>query len=87
MDVVIAGGHGQIALRLARLLAARGDRARSLVRNPDHVSDVAEAGADAVVFDLEGSDVDVDGGYREAVRRAQREEALLELLRVSVVPA
>jgi uncharacterized protein YbjT (DUF2867 family) len=53
MDVVIAGGHGQIALRLARLLAARGDRARSIVRNPGHVDDVADAGADAVVFDLE----------------------------------
>jgi uncharacterized protein YbjT (DUF2867 family) len=53
MDVVIAGGHGQIALRLARLLAARGERVRSLVRNPDHVADVAEAGAEAVVFDLE----------------------------------
>ena len=53
MDVVIAGGHGQIALRTARLLAARGDRARSIVRNPDHVADVEEAGAAAVVFDLE----------------------------------
>ena len=53
MDVVIAGGHGQIALRLARLLAARGDRARSIVRNPGHVDDIADAGADAVVFDLE----------------------------------
>jgi uncharacterized protein YbjT (DUF2867 family) len=53
MDVVIAGGHGQIALRLARLLDARGDRARSIVRNPDHVDDIADAGADAVVFDLE----------------------------------
>jgi hypothetical protein len=28
MDVVIAGGHGQIALRLARLLSARGERVR-----------------------------------------------------------
>jgi uncharacterized protein YbjT (DUF2867 family) len=53
MDVVIAGGHGQIALRLARLLAARGERVRSLIRNPDHASDVSDAGAEAVVFDLE----------------------------------
>jgi uncharacterized protein YbjT (DUF2867 family) len=53
MDVVIAGGHGQIALRLARLLSARGERVRSLIRNPDHVADVEDAGAEAVVFDLE----------------------------------
>jgi nucleoside-diphosphate-sugar epimerase len=53
MDVVIAGGHGQIALRLARLLSARGERVRALIRNPDHGSDVSSAGAEAVVFDLE----------------------------------
>ena len=53
MDVVIAGGHGQIAVRLARLLSARGERVRSLIRNPDHVADVEDAGAEAVVFDLE----------------------------------
>jgi len=54
VDVVIAGGHGQIALRLARLLSGRGDRVRSLIRNPDHAADVSEAGAEPVVFDLEG---------------------------------
>jgi uncharacterized protein YbjT (DUF2867 family) len=53
MDVVIAGGHGQIALRLARLLSERGERARSLIRNPDHAGDIEDAGAEAVVFDLE----------------------------------
>ena len=53
MDVVIAGGHGQIALRLARLLSARGETVRSIVRNPAHVDDVGEAGATGVVFDLE----------------------------------
>src|SRR3954452_1814226 len=53
MDVVIAGGHGQIALRLARLLSTRGETVRSVIRNPDHESDVAATGASAVVFDLE----------------------------------
>ncbi len=53
MDVVIAGGHGQVALRLAPLLAARGDRVRSLIRNPDHAEDVRAAGAEPVVCDLE----------------------------------
>jgi uncharacterized protein YbjT (DUF2867 family) len=58
MDVVIAGGHGQIALRLARLLSARGERVRSLIRNPDHTADVEETGASAVVFDLESETAD-----------------------------
>jgi uncharacterized protein YbjT (DUF2867 family) len=56
MDVAIAGGHGQIALRLARLLSARGDRVRALIRNPDHVADVEAMGAEAVLVDLEGDD-------------------------------
>jgi uncharacterized protein YbjT (DUF2867 family) len=53
MDVAIAGGHGQIALRLARVLSERGDRVRSLIRNPDHAGDVRAAGAEPVVCDLE----------------------------------
>ncbi|HEY1273918.1 MAG TPA: SDR family oxidoreductase [Thermoleophilaceae bacterium] len=56
MDVVIAGGHGQIALRTLRLLAERGDRARGLIRNRDHAADLEAAGAEAVVCDLEGED-------------------------------
>jgi uncharacterized protein YbjT (DUF2867 family) len=56
MDIVVAGGHGQIALKLLRLLAERGDRARGLVRNPDHVSDLEAVGAEAVLCDLERED-------------------------------
>jgi uncharacterized protein YbjT (DUF2867 family) len=56
MDVVIAGGHGQIALRLARLLSERGDRVRSLIRNPDHSADVQEAGAEPALCDMERED-------------------------------
>ena len=56
MLVAIAGGHGKIALRLTRLLSERGDRVRSLIRNPDHVDDVREAGGDPVVCDLEAAD-------------------------------
>jgi uncharacterized protein YbjT (DUF2867 family) len=58
MRVVIAGGHGQIALRLERLLTARGDEAIGIVRNPAHVVDLEATGAQAVVLDLENSDVD-----------------------------
>jgi len=53
MLVAIAGGHGQIALRLARILADRGDAARSLIRNPDHADDIRAAGGEPVVCDLE----------------------------------
>jgi uncharacterized protein YbjT (DUF2867 family) len=58
MDVVIAGGHGRIGRRLARLLAARGDRVRGLIRNPEHSDDVHGDGAEPVVCDLEHADVD-----------------------------
>jgi uncharacterized protein YbjT (DUF2867 family) len=55
MDVVIAGGHGQIALRLERLLSEAGHRARALIRNPDHAADVEAAGGEPVVCDLEAA--------------------------------
>ena len=55
MRVVIAGGHGKIALLLERLLAGRGDQPVGLVRNPAHVADVQKAGAEAVVCDLEAA--------------------------------
>jgi len=58
MRVVIAGGHGQIALLLERQLAERGDQAVGLVRNPDHVADLEAAGAQAVVLDLEQATVE-----------------------------
>ena len=58
MRVVIAGGHGKIALRLERLLSSDGDQVVALIRNPDHVADVEAAGAEAVVIDLENASVD-----------------------------
>lgn len=59
MDVAVAGGHGQIAQRLLRLLAERGDRARGLIRNPDHADDLRALGAEPVLCDLEAEDADV----------------------------
>jgi uncharacterized protein YbjT (DUF2867 family) len=56
MDVVVAGGRGQVGLRLLRLLAEGGHRARGLVRNPDHVPELAAVGAEAVVCDMEELD-------------------------------
>ncbi len=58
MRVAIAGAHGQIALRLGRLLAGRGDQVVGLVRNPDHRSDLQAAGVDPIVLDLEDASVD-----------------------------
>lgn len=58
MNVAIAGAHGQIALRLGRLLAARGDRVTGLIRNPDHATEVSRAGAAPVLCDLERASVE-----------------------------
>ncbi|GAA3540627.1 SDR family oxidoreductase [Kribbella ginsengisoli] len=58
MRVVIAGGHGQIALRLTKLLAADGHSIVGLVRNPAHEADIAAAGGEAAVLDLESADVE-----------------------------
>jgi uncharacterized protein YbjT (DUF2867 family) len=66
MDVVVAGGHGQIGRRLLRLLAERGDRARGLIRNPDHAADLEADGAEVVLCDLESDDADVAGAIAGA---------------------
>ncbi|WP_019969405.1 NAD(P)H-binding protein [Mycobacterium sp. 141] len=58
MHVVIAGGHGKIALILERLLARRGDSVTGLIRNPAQTADLEAAGARAVVLDLERASVD-----------------------------
>jgi uncharacterized protein YbjT (DUF2867 family) len=58
MDLVIAGGHGKIALALARRLAGSGHRARGLIRNPDHADDVRAAGGEPVLADLEALEAD-----------------------------
>ncbi len=54
--IVIAGGHGKIALRLATLLSARGDTVRSLIRNPGHEAGVRAVGAEPVLADMERLD-------------------------------
>ncbi|MER7987468.1 NAD(P)H-binding protein [Streptomyces noursei] len=57
MRIVIAGGHGQIALRLERLLHARGDEVAGIVRRPEQAGDLLAAGAEPVVCDLESASV------------------------------
>jgi uncharacterized protein YbjT (DUF2867 family) len=60
---VIAGGHGQIALRLARLLSNRGDVPVGLIRAAAQAPDLAAVGSDAVVCDLEAVSVDELAGH------------------------
>ncbi|MGW3890080.1 NAD(P)H-binding protein [Micromonospora chokoriensis] len=57
MRVVIAGGHGKIALLLHRRLTERGDTPVGLIRNPAQAQTVRAAGATPVVCDLENTTV------------------------------
>lgn len=55
--VVIAGGHGKIALRLTERLSGRGEAVIGLIRNSDHADDVRARGGQPVLCDLERADV------------------------------
>ncbi|GAA0304101.1 SDR family oxidoreductase [Streptomyces polychromogenes] len=58
MRIVIAGGHGRIALRLERLLAARGYEVAGIIRDPEQGADLREADAEPVLCDLESASVE-----------------------------
>ncbi|MFI0240919.1 SDR family oxidoreductase [Streptomyces sp. NPDC016845] len=58
MRIVIAGGHGQIALRLERVLAARGDEVAGIIRKAEQGDDLRAAGAEPVLCDLESASVE-----------------------------
>ena len=53
MDILVAGGHGQVALRLLKILAEQGHRARGLIRKQEQGADLEAAGAVPVLGDLE----------------------------------
>ncbi|MCX5392522.1 NAD(P)H-binding protein [Streptomyces sp. NBC_00094] len=59
MRIVIAGGHGQIALRLERLLSAGGHEVAGIIRRHEQGDDLREAGAEPVVLDLETASVEM----------------------------
>ena len=67
MRIVIAGGHGQIARQLGRLVAEAGHDAVGLVRDPAHVPELEQDGISATVVDLESTDL---AEMTEAVRGA-----------------
>jgi nucleoside-diphosphate-sugar epimerase len=58
VNVAIAGAHGKIALRLTRLLAVEGGQVIGLIRNPDHATEVSQAGASPVLCDLEHATIE-----------------------------
>jgi uncharacterized protein YbjT (DUF2867 family) len=60
--IVVIGGHGKVALQLARILSERGDEVTSVFRNPDHSDDVAATGAKPVVADMEQLDTNALAG-------------------------
>ncbi len=60
--VIVIGGHGKVALQLARILTDRDDAVSSVFRNPDHSDDVAATGAHPVVADIERLDTDALAG-------------------------
>jgi uncharacterized protein YbjT (DUF2867 family) len=57
MDVVVAGGHGKIGLRLLRLLHQNGHRGRGLIRSQDQAAALRSAGAEPAIVDLESVSV------------------------------
>lgn len=58
MDIALIGGHGKVALHLIPLLHAAGHHVDAVIRNPQHRDDVVDAGAQAIVADVEKMDVD-----------------------------
>jgi uncharacterized protein YbjT (DUF2867 family) len=56
MDVVVAGGHGKIGLRLLRLLRQAGHDGRGLIRDAAQAPDLEQAGVTPVVCDMEAED-------------------------------
>jgi nucleoside-diphosphate-sugar epimerase len=56
--IAILGGHGKVALHLARLLSDQGHAVTAVFRNPEHRDEVARTGAVPVVADLEQLDTD-----------------------------
>ncbi|KAK0472757.1 NADH(P)-binding-domain-containing protein [Armillaria novae-zelandiae] len=57
LNIVIVGGHGNVSLRLARLLAAAKHTVTSLIRSPEQKSDIEGTGATPQVISLEDSSI------------------------------
>ncbi len=58
MRIVIAGGHGKIALLIQKKLSDAGHEAVGLIRNPEHAPDLLVSGGIPVLIDLENISVE-----------------------------
>lgn len=57
MRITVVGGHGKVALLAAPLLVQDGHEVHAIIRNPDHMTEVAQTGATPVIADVEKLDV------------------------------
>ena len=71
--IVVIGGHGKVALHLARVLTERGDEVILSSAIPDHADDVAATGAEPVTADVE----QLDTAALAAAGRRPRRRGLL----------
>ena len=67
MRIVVAGGHGQIALQFERLVSEDGHEVVGMIRSTEQARDLEDAGAQWAVVDLEDTDV---AAMTEVVRGA-----------------
>jgi nucleoside-diphosphate-sugar epimerase len=56
-NVIVLGGHGRVALHVARLLSEAGDSVDAVIRKPEQQDDVRATGAEPVVADIEQLDI------------------------------
>lgn len=59
MRIVIAGGHGRVARRLERLLAASGHEVAGIIRKLEQAGALREAGAEPVLLDMESASLEM----------------------------
>jgi uncharacterized protein YbjT (DUF2867 family) len=57
VNVTIVGGHGRVAMRLAKLLAERGDSPRGIIRQTEQADDLEAIGAEPIVLDIENREI------------------------------
>jgi uncharacterized protein YbjT (DUF2867 family) len=57
VNVVIVGGHGRIAMRLAKLLAERGDSPRGIIRHTEQADELEAIGCEPIVLDIENMEI------------------------------
>jgi uncharacterized protein YbjT (DUF2867 family) len=65
VNVVIVGGHGQIGMRLSKILAERGDSPRGIIRQTEQADDLEKIGAEPIVLDIENVD-DINDAFAGA---------------------